>query len=109
MVSIINNLIFCATALIMALMILLAMPKSMLRCVLLEIAGWAGTVLAGLYILSPIDLIPDFIPVAGWIDDGGALIGGVASAVAALSARSDRNNLRLAKTQAGDQDGARGT
>jgi len=23
-----------------------------------------------IYILSPIDLIPDFIPVAGWIDDG---------------------------------------
>ncbi len=23
-----------------------------------------------LYILSPIDLLPDFIPVVGWIDDG---------------------------------------
>lgn len=23
-----------------------------------------------LYILSPIDLIPDFIPVVGWLDDG---------------------------------------
>jgi uncharacterized membrane protein YkvA (DUF1232 family) len=25
--------------------------------------------LALLYILSPIDLVPDFIPVAGWVDD----------------------------------------
>lgn len=23
-----------------------------------------------LYILSPVDLLPDFIPVIGWIDDG---------------------------------------
>jgi uncharacterized membrane protein YkvA (DUF1232 family) len=27
------------------------------------------TIFAILYLLSPIDLIPDFIPVAGWIDD----------------------------------------
>ncbi len=26
-------------------------------------------ILAFLYLISPIDLIPDFIPVAGWIDD----------------------------------------
>jgi len=27
-------------------------------------------VLGGLYIISPIDLIPDFIPIIGWVDDG---------------------------------------
>ncbi len=27
-------------------------------------------VLGLLYIISPIDLIPDFIPVVGWMDDG---------------------------------------
>jgi uncharacterized membrane protein YkvA (DUF1232 family) len=26
-----------------------------------------------LYILSPIDLIPDFIPVVGWLDDGAVM------------------------------------
>ncbi len=29
--------------------------------------------LAILYILSPLDLIPDFIPVIGWLDDLGVL------------------------------------
>lgn len=28
-----------------------------------------GTVLTILYVLSPIDLIPDWIPFAGWMDD----------------------------------------
>lgn len=27
-------------------------------------------VLAMLYVISPIDLVPDFIPVLGWLDDG---------------------------------------
>jgi uncharacterized membrane protein YkvA (DUF1232 family) len=92
-VSIINNIVFCGTLLILAFLILLAMPKSMLRGVLLEILGWLGAVLAGLYVVSPIDVIPDFIPVLSWIDDGGAIVGGIASAVTALSARRDRKSL----------------
>ena len=30
---------------------------------------WVWVILALLYILSPYDLIPDFIPLRGWIDD----------------------------------------
>jgi uncharacterized membrane protein YkvA (DUF1232 family) len=29
----------------------------------------AATVFAAAYLISPIDLIPDFIPLAGWADD----------------------------------------
>lgn len=40
-------------------------------------------ILALLYIVSPVDLIPDFIPVVGWADD---LAVAVAAGVAALAA-----------------------
>ena len=33
-------------------------------------AAKLATVLAIVYVLSPIDLVSDFIPVLGWLDDG---------------------------------------
>ena len=93
MVSIINSMVWCGTVLIVAFMILLSMPKSMLRSVLLETAGWLLAALAALYVVCPIDFIPDFIPFVGWIDDLGAIVAGIASAIAALRAKNDRKEL----------------
>ena len=50
-------------------LVLLALPQSKLRCVLLEILGWTGGVAATSLVVSPVDVIPDVIPVAGQIDD----------------------------------------
>ena len=33
-------------------------------------AAKLATVLAVLYVVSPIDLVSDFIPIPGWLDDG---------------------------------------
>lgn len=41
-----------------------------------QITGLQKTLVAGalLYILTPLDLVPDFIPVIGWLDDLGVAV-----------------------------------
>lgn len=79
-------LIVSGAVLVALLMILLSMPSSQLRNFLVQIIGWAVAVFCGVYVVCPFDVIPDFIPVVGWIDDVGAIVGGISSAVMALNA-----------------------
>lgn len=34
-----------------------------------HVGAWIGAILAELYMVSPVDILPDVIPVAGWVDD----------------------------------------
>ncbi|NJO78674.1 MAG: DUF1232 domain-containing protein [Cyanobacteria bacterium RM1_2_2] len=35
---------------------------------------WLVVIASLFYILSPIDALPDFVPIAGWLDDGAAAL-----------------------------------
>ena len=62
-------------AVVVAFLVLLAMPKSPLRDWLTELVKrLMATGAAGVYTLSPIDLIPDVIPVLGQMDDLAVLL-----------------------------------
>ena len=79
--------------LVLALLVLLAMPASRLCELVLPFVGWGGTALSALYIVSPIDVLPDVIPVIGWADDLVALCVAVASAMTAMNAGKERRQL----------------
>lgn len=79
--------------LLLALLILLSLPHSRLKEIALPILGWAMTALSVGMILSPIDAIPDVIPVVGWADDVVALAVGIASAMAAMNAGTGAKQL----------------
>jgi hypothetical protein len=90
---------FCTIALLVIafFIYLVASPHSKMRGVFLQVIGWvmiSVTGLLALYIISPIDLIPDVIPVAGWIDDAVALITGVFTGIAGVySISSGRSSI----------------
>ena len=65
----------CVAAIVIAFGILVALPRSPMRDFLLRLSGRLGaTAAAGVYALSPIDAIPDFIPALGQADDIGVLL-----------------------------------
>jgi len=71
---------FGCCGLLALFIILLALPQSRLRYYVLRGLGivfFTVTGLLALYIISPIDALPDVIPVLGQIDDGGTLSGAI--------------------------------
>lgn len=84
-------------------MILMALPKSKLRDLVVEYFGWGAASVSAISVVSPIDLIPDFIPVAGQLDDLGMLIFGILSAFAAYRMRKKRKILELEEIRQSDK------
>ena len=72
--------------LLLALLVLLSLPQSKLKEIVLPFVGWAIAALSVAYIVSPLDVLPDFIPIIGWADDLAALAVGIASALSAMNA-----------------------
>ncbi|MDE6400034.1 MAG: DUF1232 domain-containing protein [Muribaculaceae bacterium] len=52
--------------------------------------AWVWAILCGLYALSPIDIIPDVIPVVGWFDDALAIVGGGLNLIQANLAQTNQ-------------------
>ena len=88
MIEMIKLLMLCGTGVVIAFVVLLAMPKSELRAVLMPIVGWAMAIFCGFYAISPIDILPEAVlGPFGLIDDIGAVIVGISSAKAAMKAK----------------------
>ncbi len=78
--------VIAVAVIIIVFIVLLSLPNSPLRKTLLKIFGISNYAIAAMlivYIVSPIDLVPDFIPVAGQIDDIAALLSAATTAATA--------------------------
>jgi uncharacterized membrane protein YkvA (DUF1232 family) len=77
----------------LAFLVLLAMPQSRLREIVLPFVGWAVAALSVAYIISPIDVVPDFLVGIGWVDDLVALAVAIGSAVTAINAGKSQKQI----------------
>ena len=83
-------MMLCGTVVVIAFVVLLAMPKSELRMFLMPIVGWTFAIFAGVYCLSPVDIIPEIVAGPfGLIDDVGMAIAGIAAAKAAMRSKEE--------------------
>jgi len=91
MVELLQTIIICFTVLGALFLILLALPKSHLRSVFLEICGWAGATTSAVALVSPVDMIPEVVFPLGFVDDLGYLIVGILCAIFAYHQRTHRS------------------
>lgn len=80
---------------ILVFLVLLAMPKSRLRAIFLTTTGWvlkATAAICLLYVISPLDLVPDGIPVAGYLDDLIIGVFGVLSGIGGFKSAAEGRN-----------------
>jgi len=84
--------------LIVVFLVLLALPNSKLRQSILKIysiVALISTIFSVGYIISPIDAIPDLIPVAGQGDDLVAVVSALATAVTGfISWRKSKDKIK---------------
>lgn len=101
--SFLKVVVLTGAAFLTVFLVLLSLPKSRLRAVGLEFSKYAGAALLVLLVPSPIDILPDPVPVIGWLDDVGYIAGAVMAVRSALQDRKQRQfeltceNARLAR------------
>jgi len=83
-------LALCGTSLAAAMMVLVSLPHSPMKDLLVQVVGWLFAILCAIYAISPIDIVPDFLVPIGFVDDIGVAIAGVTSAMAAWRAGKRR-------------------
>jgi uncharacterized membrane protein YkvA (DUF1232 family) len=84
--STIRLLIGGVCLLLTVFLVLLALPKSKLRDLVMPFVGWGVAALSAMWIVSPLDPMPDVIPVLGFADDLVMLAIAIGSAMSASSA-----------------------
>lgn len=92
--SVIELAMQCGSLLLLAFLILLALPQSKLRSVLMPVVGWTLAIFCGAYCISPVDVIPEAVlGPFGLLDDLGAGALGIASAMAAYKAGREQGSV----------------
>ena len=88
MLELFRLLVIFGGLLAMTFLILLALPQSKLREIVMPFVAWAFVALCGLYAISPVDVLPEILlGPFGLVDDLGAVVLGVGTAISTIQAQ----------------------
>ena len=90
--TVIQTMVISCTVLGLAFLILVASPPSRLRSFCIRVAKlfFAGCMLT--LVVLPLDFIPDFVPLLGWVDDPAYLLAAILALVSVFSSQSEDGN-----------------
>jgi len=94
-IDLLKMVVIMTTVFGITFIILLSQKESRLRGITLKAFAWflySATGLLALYIISPVDIIPDIIPVIGQMDDGAAVISAIFTGLSGFVAMRQGNN-----------------
>src|SRR5262245_43311629 len=83
----------CVAFFWIAFAMLLALPQCRLRSIGLQIIKWLFAAGLMLLVASPIDVLPDVIPVLGWGDDLAYVVGAICAARSAMNEGRTRSRV----------------
>ena len=93
LIELVKMLVLVGGILCITTLILVSLPQSRLRDFLMPIVGWCFALFCGVYVLAPVDIMPEaMLGPFGLIDDFGAAVAGIAAAGAAMRAGKARKN-----------------
>lgn len=92
MFELLKVMVMTGGLIVITLLVLLALPASRLRDLVMPYVAWSFVVLCGLYAISPVDALPEVVlGPFGLFDDLAAAAAGIGTAVATIKAQRRRH------------------
>lgn len=92
MLHLLELMVIAGTLIVTTFLVLLALPQCKLRQLLMPFVAWGFVVLCALYVVSPVDALPEIVlgPL-GAVDDLAAVVAGVGTAMATIKAQRQKH------------------
>lgn len=95
MLHLIELLILVGAVVVVTFLILLALPASRLRDLVMPFVAWGFVALCAVYAISPVDILPEVVMGPfGLLDDFGAVVAGIGTAVTTIRANRQKQSHR---------------
>ena len=91
MLHLLEVMVVAFTLVVITFLVLLALPNCKIRQLLMHFVAWLFVVACALYVVSPLDLMPEILGPFGVVDDFAAVVAGVSTAMVTMRAQRQKH------------------